>query len=247
MTDAPSHLTRTPREWAVAAQVPQQEKKMDKPVEFYELTKVTIQPPKPGEFAFATAALTNCKLCGTCIDGMEGPGESICIKCGDELKAGRHAARARVRLHAAAKCAVEHIEHMAKWISAKGDGYSFESLGEDIAEIRAAIDATEDQSGPIVVDIGEALKLLQAAPELATMMMTTLMQSVSAEDLAAELQRRSASAPLPVDVVELVIAARIVAFEDQSPEALKQLDKASEAFADRVPWDDEPHDAEGGA
>lgn len=45
---------------------------------------------------------------------------------------------------------------------------------------------------------------------------------------------------LPADVVRLVIAARIVAFEDQGPEAMKELDKASEAFAERVPWDDEP-------
>lgn len=46
--------------------------------------------------------------------------------------------------------------------------------------------------------------------------------------------------PLPEDVVELVKAARVVAFEDQSPEALKRLDTASEAFVDRLPWDDEP-------
>ena len=45
---------------------------------------------------------------------------------------------------------------------------------------------------------------------------------------------------LPADVVRLVVAARIVAFEDQSPEALAELDQASEAFADRVPWEDEP-------
>lgn len=45
---------------------------------------------------------------------------------------------------------------------------------------------------------------------------------------------------LPADVVRLVIAARIVAFEDQGPEAIKELDEASEAFADRVGWDDEP-------
>lgn len=47
--------------------------------------------------------------------------------------------------------------------------------------------------------------------------------------------------PLPPDVRRLVIAARKVAFEDQpSREALKELDGASEAFADRVPWEDEP-------
>lgn len=46
------------------------------------------------------------------------------------------------------------------------------------------------------------------------------------------------SEPLPKEVRELVIAARVVAFEDQSPEALKALDKASEAFAEKVPWDE---------
>lgn len=46
---------------------------------------------------------------------------------------------------------------------------------------------------------------------------------------------------LPTDVVRLVIAARIIAFEDPpTREALKELDAASEAFADRVPWEDEP-------
>lgn len=45
---------------------------------------------------------------------------------------------------------------------------------------------------------------------------------------------------LPKDVIRLVIAARKVAFCSSSPEALNELDEASEAFADRVPWDDEP-------
>lgn len=46
---------------------------------------------------------------------------------------------------------------------------------------------------------------------------------------------------LPADVIELVIAARLVAFEDRpSSDAIRRLDQASEAFADRVPWDDEP-------
>lgn len=43
--------------------------------------------------------------------------------------------------------------------------------------------------------------------------------------------------PVPDDVARLVVAARIVAFEDQSQEALKALDSASEAFACDVPWD----------
>jgi hypothetical protein len=45
---------------------------------------------------------------------------------------------------------------------------------------------------------------------------------------------------LPDDVVRLVIAARVVAYGDPTPEETRELDKASEAFADRVPWDDEP-------
>lgn len=45
---------------------------------------------------------------------------------------------------------------------------------------------------------------------------------------------------LPADVVRLVIAARKVAFGDHPAEAIDELDHASEAFASRVPWDDEP-------
>lgn len=50
---------------------------------------------------------------------------------------------------------------------------------------------------------------------------------------------------LPRDVVELVLAARAVAFADGPPDDadLKRLDSASEAFASRVPWDDEPEGA----
>ena len=57
---------------------------------------------------------------------------------------------------------------------------------------------------------------------------------------------RGGTPALPFDVVELVVAARIVAFEDHSPEALKQLDQAAEAFGSRVPWDDEPDENEEG-
>jgi len=47
---------------------------------------------------------------------------------------------------------------------------------------------------------------------------------------------------LAPDVVRLVIAARMVAFGDSAPDhaAIRELDQASEAFADRVPWHDEP-------
>lgn len=47
---------------------------------------------------------------------------------------------------------------------------------------------------------------------------------------------------LPHDVVRLVIAARDAAFGDhiQDENVRRELDAASEAFASRVPWDDEP-------
>lgn len=50
---------------------------------------------------------------------------------------------------------------------------------------------------------------------------------------------------LPGDVVRLVLAAREIAFGGYIPSdvpALKELDSASEAFAARVPWPDEPEE-----
>jgi hypothetical protein len=45
---------------------------------------------------------------------------------------------------------------------------------------------------------------------------------------------------ISADVRRLVIAARKVAFGEVSRETLKELDEASEAFAERIPWDDQP-------
>lgn len=45
---------------------------------------------------------------------------------------------------------------------------------------------------------------------------------------------------MPPDVRRLVIAARVVAFESGGFDAISELDKASEAFADRVPWEGAP-------
>lgn len=51
-------------------------------------------------------------------------------------------------------------------------------------------------------------------------------------------------AELPDDVRRLVIAVREVAYTDApEPEALRELDRAVEAFAERVDWDDQPEDA----
>jgi hypothetical protein len=59
-----------------------------------------------------------------------------------------------------------------------------------------------------------------------------------------ELQhRREAEAGiLAQDVIDLVIAARMVVYEDQSPEAIRALDNAVEAFAERVGWENDPDD-----
>ena len=51
--------------------------------------------------------------------------------------------------------------------------------------------------------------------------------------------------PLSPEMVRLIIAARVVAFSDQGPDAIKELDEASEAFADQVPWDNEPEISNG--
>ncbi len=70
---------------------------------------------------------------------------------------------------------------------------------------------------------------------------------VSAGNVAQPPQEEAGEADdagaLPTDVVRLVIAARNVAFEDPTPETLRELDQASEAFASRVPWEDEPDEA----
>ena len=59
------------------------------PIEYYELTRVTIPDLKPGEIRLTTAALITCSLCGGCIDSNGGPGDGpICIPCGDIVKSG---------------------------------------------------------------------------------------------------------------------------------------------------------------
>lgn len=67
------------------------------------------------------------------------------------------------------------------------------------------------------------------------------------EDVAvAAWNRRAAPASplpgggLPADVMRLVVAARRVAYEGAAEDDLRALDIAAEAFASRVPWDDEP-------
>ena len=54
---------------------------------YYELVRVDL--PEPDEMSLVTAALLTCCLCGEVIDGMGGPGEFICIRCGDVVKSHR--------------------------------------------------------------------------------------------------------------------------------------------------------------
>lgn len=45
---------------------------------------------------------------------------------------------------------------------------------------------------------------------------------------------------IPDDVIELVLAARVVALDqDFSLAAIQRLDEACEAFAERIAWDEE--------
>lgn len=61
----------------------------DAPLEYYRLERITIAPPKEGDFVFASAALLTCALCGICIDSMGGPGDgAVCIPCGDLMRRG---------------------------------------------------------------------------------------------------------------------------------------------------------------
>ena len=63
--------------------------KSSQTVSYYELKRVDIHPPKPGDFWIMSAAVMSCLLCGTIIDGMGGPGEAICLRCGDVVKTQR--------------------------------------------------------------------------------------------------------------------------------------------------------------
>jgi len=60
--------------------------------------------------------------------------------------------------------------------------------------------------------------------------------------ILSELQQGLQGRGLSQDVIDLVIEARVVAYEDQSPEAIRALDKAVEAFAERVGWENDPDD-----
>jgi hypothetical protein len=54
--------------------------------EYYELKRVTVPTPKPGEFSIHTQAVMFCLTCGCTISTIDGPGEAVCIACGDAIR-----------------------------------------------------------------------------------------------------------------------------------------------------------------
>lgn len=48
-------------------------------------------------------------------------------------------------LRPALALAIQHIEHMAAWITAQNAGYSFESLGEDMPGLRDAVGGANNE------------------------------------------------------------------------------------------------------
>lgn len=51
-------------------------------IEYYKLVKVEYERPKG---AIVTQAFHSCNLCGGVISTTGGPGEGVCVKCGDAL------------------------------------------------------------------------------------------------------------------------------------------------------------------
>lgn len=71
----------------------------------------------------------------------------------------------------------------------------------------------------------------------------TMLEAAAALEASSAVEARLGTEleTVPADVRRLVMAARAVAFDEPSRgDALHELDVASEAFASRVPWGDEP-------
>lgn len=114
---------------------------------------------------------------------------------------------------------------------------------ENLIVRRAAAMAEKDGVGVQIVHVFGATSQLSAALAEARDRLINHPGQI-ADTLSSLLDAdEAAAAGVSDELRRLVIAARVVAYEDQSAEALEELDKASEAFAELVPWEDEP-DAE---
>ena len=57
--------------------------------EYYRLVRETVHKPQKDEFRIENASLGFCGLCGTCITGMGGNSNMVCINCGDMMQRGQ--------------------------------------------------------------------------------------------------------------------------------------------------------------
>lgn len=94
-------------------------------------------------------------------------------------------------------------------------------------------DAVKSTDGGVVFNLKRFIK---------TLGQRGFVMAPSASQLPRQ-ESRERIAELPQDVIDLVIAAREYVYQAVGePRAYAELDKALEAFAARVPWNDEPDD-----
>lgn len=131
---------------------------------------------------------------------------------------------------------------------------------KDDVERAALIERLLDRDAMVAGGLGYAIPVMREAADALALPPQSVMESMveaasnvmvdlSRRDIRVLLQAALSALPagrLPQDVIDLVIAARNVAFDTSGPtsEYLAALDRASEAFADRVPWDDVPEEDE---
>lgn len=135
-------------------------------------------------------------------------------------------------------------EAVARIIDSTGHGYQIhlERLVDGVSTYSAQIEGGERKE---FGSHGEAFSYVQTVRTLSKAdQIIALAAAIPGSADGGWQPIETAPQRVPDDVAELVVAARTVAFDDQSAEALKRLDEASEAFASRVPWDDEPNPRE---
>lgn len=143
--------------------------------------------------------------------------------------------------------AIYHADYVAFDNEFHGEGMSWALAAHIAKTVIAAIAANPapgDAGGQIAAwMLAEGSKLHAAGHTTLGTAWQLIGQAVARGDyLAHAAPAPSDEAGVPDDVVRLVIAARMVAWEDPDPETLKELQAASELFASRVPWEDEPED-----
>jgi hypothetical protein len=130
---------------------------------------------------------------------------------------------------------------------AKAVNLSTRNIGKNVSENGQLVSGERERDGNAILAQGPEKTVQDAAKAALTFYDNLDRHHEEGEALILDrLQAALAAAPtaaLPDDVTRLVIAARDVAYSEPTKETLRELDKAAEAFAERVPWDDEPDDA----